>query len=135
MPSGITSKGDIPIIMPNGSVLRPVFALDSASRAVGLMGVAGIGPGRGMLFVFPAGQAPRGMHMGGCLVPLDMAFLDAEGVALRNVTAEPFQGPHGPTIAAPEGTAFVLEMAAGCGPEEGQRIKIPGAGRLIASAT
>src|SRR5690606_24546556 len=54
------------------------LALDEASRFQGLSDRAEIADDGGMLFVFPK-EAIREFVMRRCLVPIDIAFLNAEG--------------------------------------------------------
>lgn len=66
------------------------LAADPASRERGLMGRGEIPPRGGMLFAFPD-DAPRAFWMKGCLVDIDIAFLDRRGVvvATHRMRAEP----------------------------------------------
>lgn len=52
---------------------------DDASRQKGLGGVASLGPTEGMMFAFPD-AAPRNFWMVGCIMDIDIAFIDPLGV-------------------------------------------------------
>ncbi|MHC5004412.1 MAG: DUF192 domain-containing protein, partial [Planctomycetota bacterium] len=66
------------------------LAADPAARRKGLMGRREIPADRGMLFVFPK-PGYRSFWMAGCLIDIDIAFLDAFGtvVAVHRMKAEP----------------------------------------------
>jgi uncharacterized membrane protein (UPF0127 family) len=69
-------------------------ALDPDSRELGMGGVTAIGPDEGMLFAFPDAQE-RTFWMRGCVIDLDIAFMDAMGfvTAVHTMPKEPPQGP------------------------------------------
>jgi uncharacterized membrane protein (UPF0127 family) len=60
-------------------------------RERGLMGRESLPAGRGMLFEFPD-EAPRSFWMKDTYVPLDIVFLDADGVVLNVESADPEPG-------------------------------------------
>jgi len=66
------------------------LAADDATRIKGLGDRDYIAPDGGMLFVFPSAQV-RSFVMRDCLVPIDIAFLDAAGrvVSMHEMTVEP----------------------------------------------
>jgi len=61
-----------------GEVFHLELALDDASRLQGLSDRASIADDGGMLFVF-SDEQNRAFVMRRCLVPIDIAFLDAQG--------------------------------------------------------
>ena len=63
-----------------------------AGRIQGLMGVTEISPTGGMIFIFPNNQL-RSFWMPGCLVDIDVMFLDPQGrvTALHTMSVEPPQ--------------------------------------------
>ncbi len=65
---------------------------DDAGRIQGLMGVTEISPTGGMIFIFPTSQV-RSFWMAGCLVDIDVMFLDPQGrvTALHTMKVEPPQ--------------------------------------------
>ncbi len=68
------------------------IATTRGERERGLMGVSQLGPREGMLFVY-RGLKPHGFWMKGCLIALDIAFLDARGFVLQVDTLDPPDTP------------------------------------------
>jgi hypothetical protein len=81
-------------------------AIDDAARARGLGGRAGISDHGGMVFIFPR-PSIQNFWMYECLVPIDVAFLDARG----RVTAR-YTMPVEPPRSAGERREIALEEAA-----------------------
>ena len=79
------------------------------SRAQGLMFRKYLGPNEGMLFVFPQAE-PHCMWMKNTLIPLSVAFLDAQGRILNVAEMKP-QTETSHCAAAP--AKFALEMSGG----------------------
>ncbi|MEE2677377.1 MAG: DUF192 domain-containing protein [Myxococcota bacterium] len=77
-----------------GETFTLEVAADRESRFRGLSGRDSIGRSAGMLFIYPD-DAPRGMVMRDCPVPIDVAFLDASGrvVSLHAMPVEPPRQP------------------------------------------
>lgn len=75
-----------------GKTFRCKLAIDDPSREQGLGGVASLGPDEGMLFAF-TDSAERTFWMRGCIMDLDIAFLDAQGfvTAVHTMPKEPLQ--------------------------------------------
>lgn len=70
--------------------LRVEIAATPSARARGLMGRAALATDAGMLFVYPQAQDPaRGFWMYRTRIPLDIAFLDADGRILLVLGMEP----------------------------------------------
>jgi uncharacterized protein len=69
------------------------LAIDDAARAKGMGGVTELAENGGMLFAFPQAEA-RFFWMKGCVIDLDIAFLDGIGVvtAVHTMAKEPPQG-------------------------------------------
>lgn len=83
---------------------------DAAERAQGLMFRESLGPGQGMLFVYESAR-PVSFWMKNTLIPLDMIFVDAEGVVTR---VHPMAVPHDETpIDGGDGVQYVLEINGG----------------------
>lgn len=106
-----------------GETFRLELALDAAARGRGLSGRTEIARDAGMLFVWPA-PLPVEMVMRDCPVPIDVAFLDAEGtvLAVRSMHPEPPRAPgESPgsyerrlrRYASPAPAQFAIEVAGG----------------------
>jgi uncharacterized membrane protein (UPF0127 family) len=79
------------------------------SRAQGLMFRKYLGPNEGMLFVFPQAE-PHCMWMKNTLIPLSVAFIDAQG-KIVNIAEMQAQTETSHCAAAP--AKFALEMSGG----------------------
>jgi uncharacterized membrane protein (UPF0127 family) len=75
-----TALAQLPTVELNAGMylIRAEVAADFGSRARGLMHREALGPNAGMLFVFEA-AGPQCMWMKNTLIPLSVAFLDANG--------------------------------------------------------
>lgn len=88
---------DVERVTIAGSKVTKTFDLkisaDDASRAKGLGEVTEIAENGGMIFVF-ANAEPRYFWMKGCVIDIDIAFLDAVGVvtAVHTMAKEPPRG-------------------------------------------
>ena len=90
-------------------LIRAEIANTFESRAQGLMFRKFLGPNEGMLFVFPQAE-PHCMWMKNTLIPLSVAFLDAQGRILNVAEMKP-QTETSHCAAAP--AKFALEMSSG----------------------
>ncbi len=99
------------------------LAADRATRMRGMGGRRHADPSSGMLFAFLR-ETPRMFLMRDCLIPLDIAFLDASGrvVALHSMAVEPPRGPEEtpfayeqrlPVYRSGAPTQFAIETAGG----------------------
>jgi len=98
---------------------RPVtveLALDTQTRTRGLMHRTSLGADQGMLFIFPD-VAARVFWMRNTLIPLDIAFLDDEGVVINVEEAPPAVEKPGFHSLRP--ARFVLELNRGWSREHG----------------
>ena len=75
-----TAPAQLPTVELNAGMylIRAEVAADFGSRARGLMHREALAPNAGMLFVFEA-AGPQCMWMKNTLIPLSVAFLDANG--------------------------------------------------------
>ncbi len=103
-----------PRVVVNGHTFFVEVADDVISRTRGLSGRGHIEPETGMLFVFDR-ATEQTFWMKDCLVPIDIAFLDAQGRILNLATMPVEPDPSRPrtryTSAGP--SQYVLETAAG----------------------
>lgn len=85
--------GTMPVTV-EGRTFHCRISADDASRQQGLGGVASLAPDEGMIFAFPdAGY--RNFWMRGCVMALDIAFIDPAGFVTA-VHTMPFEDPQGP---------------------------------------
>jgi len=92
---------------------RVEIALTSQQRIKGLAGRASLGGDEGMLFIYPKPHMLE-FHMEGCLIPLDIAFIDARKrvVAVHTMMVEPDLRGHKVYRSGRE-AQYVLEVPAG----------------------
>ena len=88
-----------------GETFTLELAADPDTRHLGLSGRARIGRNHGMLFVY-RGAAPRGMVMRDCPVPIDVAFLDADG----RIVALSAMAPEAPRAAGEPRSAYEARL-------------------------
>ena len=82
------------------------------ARGRGLMGITDLGGLDGMLFVFD-NDIEAGFWMKDTLIPLDVAFFDAEGRAVDRLSIEPCTADPCPTYNAAGPYRFAVEAPAG----------------------
>lgn len=112
--------------------VRLRLALDPATRGRGLQGVTRLDPDEGMVFVYPKARRPT-YWMKGCLIPLDLAFVEEDGTVLGVATlqAPSAEEPGLPIdeVTAPAPIALLIEMPAGWFEERrlgpGTRVDLP----------
>lgn len=77
-----------------GTVLKLEVAADEEARCRGLSGRTSLPANGGMLFVYPSPR-PLNFWMAGCLMDLDILFLDARGTVVSSWTMrrEPLRQP------------------------------------------
>lgn len=76
-----------------GQAFHCRISADDATREKGLGGVASLGPGEGMIFVF-ADSRERSFWMVDCIMDIDIAFIDPTGfvTAVHTMPKEPLRG-------------------------------------------
>ena len=94
----------------DGVTFRPEVALDSDTRARGLMRRARA-PEHGMLFVFPE-PSSGGFWMKNTRVPLRIVFYDVHGRRVRELTMRPCRRDPCPLYDPERRYRFALELAA-----------------------
>ncbi len=82
------------------------------ARGRGLMGITDLGEFDGMLFVFDT-DVETGFWMKDTLIPLDIAFFDADGLAVDRLRMEPCTADPCPTYNAAGPYRFAVEALAG----------------------
>lgn len=95
-----------------GLVLRVAVADTPGSRSRGLMGVADFGAVEGMVFAFDA-PTETGFYMKDVPVPLDIAFVGADGAVLAVVTMGLCAADPCPTYRSPAPFLWAVEAPAG----------------------
>lgn len=108
--------------------VRAEVARTDQERARGLMERESLSPGSGMLFIFPD-VAPRSFWMQNTYIPLDIAFMDADGVIVDIQAMEPLDETFTES-AAP--AMFALEVPQGW--FEAQGIGVGDRGSLVFGA-
>jgi uncharacterized membrane protein (UPF0127 family) len=117
---------------PRGA-LRLAVADTDPRREHGLMGVAAVPPGEGMLFVFPEpGDQRRDFWMKDTIAPLDMIWVRADGTVSSVAARVPATKPGTPDsrVARRFGIGrYVIELGAGgaaaAGLKPGSRLVLP----------
>ena len=89
------------------------LAVSQAQRTDGLAGVRDLAEDEGMLFIFPRAEVQK-FWMRGCLIPLDVAFIDErmQVVAVHTMRVEA-EGAELPTYSSGVPVLFALEVGAG----------------------
>ncbi len=96
-----------------GGETWPVAVADTPElRARGLMGVAGLGDLRGMLFAWPE-DVTSGFWMKDTLIPLDIGFFDADGKLVDLLSMTPCREDPCPSYRASGAYRWALEVPAG----------------------
>ncbi|MEO7039397.1 MAG: DUF192 domain-containing protein [Candidatus Elarobacter sp.] len=120
------------VVRGGRAVLHLAVAATDAQRQRGLMGVAYVPAGQGMLFAFEPGEARRYFWMKDTIAPLDMVFVKGDGIVssvAANVPATK-PGASDDAIARREGVGrYVIELGAGdasrLGVTAGTRLLVP----------
>jgi uncharacterized membrane protein (UPF0127 family) len=101
----------LPTIELNAGIhlIRAEVASTFETRAQGLMFRKYLGPNEGMLFVFPQAEA-QCMWMKNTLIPLSVAFMDAQG---KIVSVSEMQPQTETTHCAAAPATYALEMSGG----------------------
>ncbi|MBU57758.1 MAG: hypothetical protein CL543_02675 [Alcanivorax sp.] len=106
--------------------LRVEIAATPEARQKGLMGRESLAPYSGMLFRFdPPASASQGFYMYRTLIPLDIAFLDADGriLALRTMTPCESRDPRRCRVYRP-GTDYPAALEVNAGFFERHRVAV-----------
>ena len=92
--------------------LRVAVADTPGSRSRGLMGIGDFGGVEGMVFVFDA-PTETGFYMKDVLVPLDIAFVGADGMVVAVLTMPLCAADPCPTFRSPAPFLWAVETPAG----------------------
>jgi uncharacterized protein len=105
---------------PDGEELafRVEIAADPPSRQTGLMHRTELAADAGMLFLFPDDRT-GGFWMKNTLIPLDIAFLSAEGEVVEVLQMEPCEADPCPSYSPDGAYRSALEVNAGALVDEG----------------
>ncbi len=121
------------VVQAPRTVLRLAVADTDARREHGLMGVATVPAGEGMLFVFPEpDDQRRDFWMKDTIAPLDMVWVRADGIVSSVAARVPATKPGTPDDRVARRTGigrYVIELAAGgaaaAGLRTGSRLALP----------
>lgn len=102
----------IRLTLPDGAVVKADFPTEPTRRAQGLMYRERLSAGEGMLFALPD-AGPHPFFMRGVRIPLDIAWLDAEGRVLHVERGEPGSEAALPADFRLAVGRWVLELAGG----------------------
>ena len=104
----------LPAVQINGTTWQVEVAQTRVARTQGMGGRRELAEGTGMLFLFRTAR-PRSFWMKDCLIPLDIAFLDATGKVVNLYTMPAEANPANPAGRYDSNlpAAFVLEVPAG----------------------
>ncbi len=108
--------------MFEGAIFDVELAVTRGQRATGLMGREHLGDREGMLFIYEVEGLPR-FGMRGMEIPLDMVWIDADGV-VAGVTANvppALEGTSREVYSPPRPILYVLEINAGLAESVGIR--------------
>jgi len=111
-PSGAVEAFASPTVTIDDTEYRVAVADNPALRAQGLMGVTALGPQEGMLFVF-AEDVGSGFWMKDTLIPLDIAFFDADGVYVDGFEMVPCTEDPCPSYTPSGSYRYAVEAGAG----------------------
>ena len=114
------------------TTLHLAVANTDALREHGLMGVPFVPAGQGMIFAFDGGDQQRSFWMKNTITPLDMIFVNTDGIITSVAADVPATAPGTPDdrIAHREGVGrYVIELGAGeanrLGLAAGLRVIVP----------
>jgi len=111
--AGCQKKDPKPSVKINNSSWQVEIAETRAKRYRGMSGRIEVGEDEGMLFVYPDSRV-RDYCMRGCLVPLDIAFIDENLKVIKTYTMQPEPGQVGKMQYSSETPAkYVFEAAGG----------------------
>ena len=115
-------------VVVEGQVVWVAVADDAVRRSRGLCGVQSLGDLAGMLFTWGGVDVEARFTMADTLIPLDIAFLDADGVVLGVVEMQPCPGAPCPTYGIDVPFRMALESPMGSlGPAVGDVVVVEGA--------
>lgn len=110
-PAGLDGFGTSAISI-DGREFAVAVAERPDQRSQGLMDITDLGDLDGMLFVFPS-DSDGGFWMKNTLIPLDIAFFDADGDLVNTLTMEPCTADPCPTYRPGGAYRYVVEAPAG----------------------
>lgn len=115
---------------PTGETLSLEVRRSPGGRARGMMGRTSVPEGTGMLFVFER-PARHSFWMKGCLIPLDIVWLDRRGEVVDLAeNAPPCESDPCPSYRPVASASYVIEVgggrARGLGMTPGERVLIGG---------
>ena len=111
-PAGVADSFARTLIEVDGTSYYVAVADTPDKQQRGLMGVEDLDPLDGMLFTF-TGERDRSFWMKDTLIPLDIAFFDADGLLVSVTSMEPCLDGDCPTYPSNGPAQFALEVPRG----------------------
>ncbi len=111
-PAGVSTDFDRVVIELGGVPLTVAVAVTPEQRSQGLMGVEELSPLDGMLFVF-GNENVRSFWMKDTLIPLDVAFFDADGFLVSKTSMATCLDDDCPSYSSEEPAQYALEAPLG----------------------
>lgn len=114
-----------PSVSLHGQRFSTEFAVDDASRELGLMNRTVLAADHSMLFVFPDDE-PRSFWMKNTLIPLDILYFDKEHkLVSMQLNAQPCKADPCATYPSDGSARYVLELKAGTAGRLGLKLGDP----------
>ncbi len=116
-----TSNLETTQVKVGGVAVTAEIADSNTERAVGLMNRSSLGENNGMIFVWES-ESYRSFWMKNTLIPLDIIFIDANGVIVDVTTMQPCTTLFCDSYRSRAPAQYVLEVNAGFAEKHGVKV-------------